>query len=135
MLRNWFIKKLGGYTKDECSEIRHGFDEWRAEVLSDDQRGLASKEKDFSTQREWFYTVLNNKDEEIKRLTNLMLQEHGVLRPQHEAHSAEKMVPLNKRVSWKEKQEALQKADAKTAADRVKEQWEKKNASQPGTGT
>lgn len=120
MLRNWLLRYLCGLPIEEADR--------RVDVQL---LRVAEKEKSFTEQREWFYTVLQAKDEEIKRLTNLMLQEHGIIRTVPTSNSNEKMVPLNKRMSWKEKQEELQRADAKAAADKVKKQWESKRAPEP----
>jgi hypothetical protein len=114
-VRRSLIRLLGGFSPEDFNE--------NCEVFRKAVNG------ELAAQREFFYKVLENKDEEIKRLTNLMLQEHGIIPREGFTESPGRTLqPLNKRVPWKERQEQLQKDAAKQQADLVKKQWEEKNA-------
>ena len=132
MLRSWFIKILGGYLEEDkagwCIEVQR-----EKEKLESFRQGLIAEAQ---YTRQTFYSILDAKDREIQRLTNLMLQEHGLLRGNdgEALRKSTEMKPFNKRISWKERQEQLTRDAAKKQADSTKEHWDKKNASSTGTG-
>lgn len=76
--------------------------------------------------------IIKRKDEEIQRLTNLMLTEHGVI---HEANlrpdpKTTEPLPLNSRFSWTKKQRSMERADAlvaRTRNEKLEEYWKKKD--------
>ena len=87
---------------------------------------------------ESYNCVLGLKDDEIRRLTDLMLVEHGVIQRESSSapHTTEKPQPVGRRQSWGSVQKRFETADAKFAAgqaaemaDSVKKYWEKKDAS------
>ncbi len=77
---------------------------------------------------------LREKDQEIRRLTDLMLTEHGVIvRESDEVKSQEKPQPIGRRQSWGSIQKKFETADAKLAqesakvmVDSVRDYWIKK---------
>lgn len=70
---------------------------------------------------------LQDKDEEIQRLTNIILKAHGVIPPEASAELAERPEPIVRHVSWSARQRALELADKKIA-DEKESYWLKKNA-------
>jgi hypothetical protein len=89
------------------------------------------------TKDEIFSSMLDIKDQEIRRLTDLMLVEHGVIRPESDEprKPIEKPQPIGKRQSWGSVQKRFEAADAKFAqeaareqVDKVRDYWLKKDA-------
>lgn len=75
---------------------------------------------------------LDKKDQEIRRLTDLMLIEHGVIHQNETGPAQEKSKPqpIGRRPSWRQVQERYEQADAqmaKTQVNALKDYWTKKD--------
>lgn len=71
------------------------------------------------------------KSQEIKRLTDLILTEHGVIKPEGIPQERKTFTPLNRRPNFRSVQRQLEEADrgmASKQVDAIKEYWEKKQA-------
>lgn len=89
---------------------------------------LALAEKNSEVAHLW--QKIDEKDQEIQRLTNLILTEHGLIRVQNTNQSNEKPAPINKRASWPQVQKDLERADQAVARKQVNdlaEYWQKKD--------
>lgn len=84
---------------------------------------------------EYCNTIIWQKDEEIKRLTNLILTEHGVMLRNNEtrAVNSEPRI-INKKSSWPQRQRELERADAQLAKQKaatinpvLEKHWNDKN--------
>lgn len=107
-MREILIKFLGGYTPLELEKANYfGRDESDRQVR-------------------YYQELLNARDEEIKRLTNLMLIRAGFIAPLTSQTEINQHEPINKRQSWPARQRELQQQDAKRAADLTAERWAKK---------
>ena len=62
-------------------------------------------------------TQLHEKNREIQRLTDLILQEHGVIQPAFPGEKTSELKPVPRRESITEKLNRLAREDAKQAAD------------------
>ena len=79
--------------------------------------------------------TIKHKDQEIRRLTDLMLTEHGVinednLRPA-QSETKDQPVEINAKFSWPKKQRELERKDremAKSRSEEIAKYWEAKNA-------
>lgn len=75
--------------------------------------------------------LVDEKDQEIRRLTDLMLVEHGVIHPEgapQEPREAPKSI--NRRPSWNQVKTRYEEADAKLAAEQsgtLRDYWLKKD--------
>lgn len=80
---------------------------------------------------ESFRCVLDLKDEEIRRLTDLMLVEHGVIHPEGVVQQTQEQPrPINRRPSWNQVKTRYEEADAKLAAEssgKLRDYWLKKD--------
>ena len=74
---------------------------------------------------------LSLKDEEIRRLTNLMLVEHGVIHPEGVVQQTQEQPrPINRRPSWNQVKTRYEEADAKLAAEssgKLRDYWLRKD--------
>jgi len=84
---------------------------------------------------------LNNmilyKDSEIKRLTDLMLTEHGIINEANLRPAQTEKQPINARYSWPKRQRELEKKDrelAKNLTSEVEDYWKKKNSEAEAEG-
>jgi|SRR5665213_3295902 len=69
---------------------------------------------------------LRDKDDEIRRLTDLFLTEHGVIHPEYEERKTqEKPQPVGRRQSWAATRNKFEAADAKIAKESAKEMTDK----------
>jgi predicted HNH restriction endonuclease len=90
------------------------------------------------TQLHNYQQMLELKDHEIQRLTNLILMEHGVIvreRFEGEIKSGSPKA-INKRPNWRAVQKDFEKADmsvAKSQVDDIKEYWENKSVNEGNT--
>lgn len=127
MLRNWLIHFFGGCTQEYCDLV--------AKEAIRIAREDASKQIEDVVRRcgddiNYFKEESRSKDKEIQRLTNLILTEHGVIHPEVQVReSSSPMLPISGRRRWKQTQAELAKRDADEHGRKLKEQWEKKNAS------
>ena len=79
--------------------------------------------------------TIKHKDQEIRRLTDLMLTEHGVinednLRPA-QSETKDQPVEINAKFSWPKKQRELERKDremAKSRSEEIAKYWAAKNA-------
>ncbi len=79
-----------------------------------------------------YQDLLAIKDEEIRRLTDLMLIEHGVISREPDARTTQpnKPQPIGRRASFRSMREKYEAADRKMAKDQVdvlKDYWTKKD--------
>lgn len=112
-MRQWVVKLLGGFTAEE-------FDLCRCEANS----RVEVVQEQLQNARE----VLQLKDNEIQRLTDLMLTRAGFLAPALTSQTENKHEPINRRLTWQQRQKELEKADAKKMADQTETYWKEKTA-------
>jgi len=82
-------------------------------------------------------TMLQLKDQEITRLTNLMLTRAGFLALEAQVPTTEgRLEPINRKPSWPQRQRELEKEDARKLSDEIERRWKGKlGAASEGTGT
>ena len=87
--------------------------------------------------------MIQSKDEEIRRLTDLMLTEHGVILRENETRATptEKPQPIGRRPAWSTVKKRFEDADAKMARQLAKDQvdemskyWKDKNSKAESEG-
>lgn len=121
MLRNFLIHLFGGFT----------FDELNSRVAA--ARGDYKEERAYFTEIfEKKDVILRERDQEIRRLTDLMLTEHGVIQRDLKLvdNSERKFLPISGRKRWQQTRAELEKKDHAKAAEQTAEYWRKKNAGQ-----
>lgn len=98
---NWLIKLLGGLTEDDI---------------------------DFQFEVDFLREQVKAKDQEIARLTNLMLTRAGFLSvgEVNSASSQGPLQPINRKPSWPQRQRELEKEDARKFADEIERRWKAK---------
>lgn len=107
-MRRWLIKFLGCYTQEEMC---------LAEMTT----------KDIISEIEFYRQELKNKDQEITRLTNLMLTRAGFIAPEaHIPTSQGPLQPINRKPSWPQRQRELEKEDARKLSDEIERRWKEK---------
>lgn len=110
----WVVKLLGGFTESEMDAVR-----FEAEARQEAVDGQIS----------FYQNLLESKDEEIKRLTNLMLTRAGFMIGEKISQTEIKQhEPINRRQTWAQRQKELEKLDAKLAADQTEAYWKEKQA-------
>lgn len=109
-MRDKLIKLLGGFL---LSELVRREDTWKASY----DAHLAHIN--------FLEGQLKEKDQEIARLTNLMLSKAGFIVPEVKTEET-KHEPINSRKPWKSRQRELELADALKAADEVERRWKTK---------
>lgn len=122
MIINKIIKFLGGFTQEEFNQF----------TIIEQQRKYdfeSTFNHNFSIATDYLKVQIEKKDEEIKRLTDLILTEHGVIRVQSIKQSDNKPQPINKRESIQQKLIRLQKEDADRHAQMLKDRWKDKTDS------
>ena len=120
-MRNTIIKLLGGFTREEYDSLGVQFDS----KVEDWQKLIATSHE---------YIVL--KDNEIQRLTDLMLTRSGFIsEAPNTSGSKEAPRPLNNRLSWRAMQKEYELTDARRHADEVEQRWKAKQAAQSQEGT
>jgi len=110
-MREWVVKLLGGYSWRQ-------FDSFRIEV--DKQVKYAAAEVDY------YRSILKDKDQEIARLTNLMLTRAGFIVLEGNSQGEIKHEPINARKSWRSRQRELELADVQKLADETERRWREK---------
>lgn len=80
----------------------------------------------------WLESTMTSKDEEIQRLTNLILMEHGVIIREPFSGEVPKRAPqaVNRRETFRDVRKRYEEADKKFATDQVndvKDYWTKKD--------
>lgn len=109
------------------------------EVLNAKTRDIISLEAQVQglfDQQDMLHEMLRDKDIEIRRLTDLILTEHGVIRPEPvQRESTEKSQPINRRENFRTIRNRFEAADRKLAekitkdhAEVLTDYYKKKNA-------
>lgn len=71
--------------------------------------------------------LVEEKDQEIARLTNLMLTRAGFIVPDQKLQSTEgRLEPINRKPSWPQRQRELEKEDARKLSDEIERRWKEK---------
>jgi hypothetical protein len=111
-MREWVVKLLGGFTASDVEQ---------AEKDAYDLIGAIEVQHSFLTAQ------IQRQDQEIQRLTNLMLTRAGFIVHENQVQEPVKHAPINTRSSWPQKQRALELADANKHADEVERRWKAKS--------
>ena len=111
-MREWVVKFLGGFTKEELDLT-------------------ARAERSECSEVEFYRNELIKKDQEIARLTNLMLTKSGFIIPSEVSTHAEVHQPINRKPSWPQRQRELEKEDARKYADEIERRWKSKAGAVP----
>lgn len=127
-LRNILIKSLGGITRDEFEAQERELAKKLVQLDEQERARALWHDREAKLERGRFDQLLTEKDEEIRRLTNLILTEHGVIRSEGKSVEKGEPRPIHRRQSMRERLQQAAAEDAKAHADKVKEHWEKKNA-------
>ena len=113
------IKFLGGYTQEEFNQF----------TIIEQQRKYDLENtfnQNFNIATEYLKAQIEKKDVEIKRLTDLILTEHGVIRNSVPRQFDTKPQPINKRESPQQRLLRLQKEDAERHSQMLKDRWKDK---------
>jgi hypothetical protein len=115
-MKQFLIKLLGGYTQAE----------FEAAGIKADARAEA-----FDEQIQSWHELLDSREKEVRRLTDLFLTKSGYLvglstEPKKDSHP----IPLNNRVPWPVKQKELEKADGERHAAELKKRFEQRQATE-----
>lgn len=103
---------------------------WLTKLLGHDEAMFS-----LTTHIGWLQGENEKKDEEIRRLTNLILIEHGVIHPELSIGSAGKEPQMiNRKSSWPQRQRELEKLDKivggkskDTSVDEKEKYWHEKS--------
>lgn len=79
---------------------------WLTKLLGHDEAMFS-----LTTHIGWLQEELQLKDQEIQRLTNLILTEHGVIRPEFGAIGTGEPRMINRKSSWPQRQREFEKLD------------------------
>lgn len=98
------IHFLGGWTWDDLARDK----------IQDDsahRKEIERVKSDWNEDREYYQHELDKKNLEIQRLTDLILTEHGVIRPTQATSERKITEPIQRSQSWQSKKSDLEKKD------------------------
>lgn len=116
------VKFFGGYSSEDfLEELRY---------QADLRRSISDRTNE---EREYYQHEIDKKNLEIQRLTDLILKEHNVIRPDHVTHATPGREMIQRNPGWPQKRRDLEKKDADAAmkqkvlednATELKRRWE-----------
>jgi restriction endonuclease S subunit len=114
-MKNWLIKLLGGFTREEFESSAARAD---------------SRIEAFDEQIQHWHELLESREKEIRRISDLIFTHSGFL-PSESKTSEAQPKPINNRMPWPQRQKELEKEDARKLADETERRW-KNGDPQPG---
>lgn len=111
--------------RDKLIRILGGFTLWDMERVDVEAN---ARLRAFDRELDYLQALVSDRNIEVQRLSDLMFSRAGFLVVEGKLASADKEAPkpINRRQSWPQKQQDLEKADAKKAADKTEAYWKEK---------